>query len=106
MDVYHLLPVEALGWAHTAVTPCRVVRRAYWGCHRSVQSHNSDEEVRMRVWSSSCPSSSCSPLHSTTVLRPAPEASRESQEELRAAREEVVEDGGAVATSFTTATVK
>lgn len=92
MDVYHLLPVEALGWAHSAVTPCRVLRRAYWGRHRSLQSHNSEEELKMRVCSASCPSSSCSPLHSTTVLRPAPEASRESQEELRVARE-VIEDG-------------
>ena len=47
----------------------------------------------MRVWSSSCPSSSCSPLHAITVLRPAPETSRESQEEFRVARVEVIEDG-------------
>ena len=86
-------PLRPMGWAHSAVTPCRVWRRAYWGRHRSLQSHNSEEELKMRVCSASCPSSSCSPLHSTTVLRPAPEASRESQEELRVSREEVIEDG-------------
>ena len=86
-------PLRPMGWAHSAVTPCRVWRRAYWGRHRSLQSHNSEEELKMRVCSASCPSSSCSPLHAITVLRPAPETSRESQEEFRVARVEVIEDG-------------
>ena len=54
-------PLRPMGWAHSAVTPCRVLRRAYWGRHRSLQSHNSEEELRMRVWSASCPSSAWLP---------------------------------------------
>ena len=86
-------PLRPMGWAHSAVTPCRVLRRAYWGRHRRLQSHSSEEELKMRVCSASCPSSSCLPLHTITVLRPAPETSWESQEEFRVAREEVIEDG-------------